>query len=170
MKNSNKNKMIYKLITLVVCLYFFIGLVIAIKCEFLDYKPVTETVGLSSFKVLVFIEDIIIWPVIHKGLNIPVPMPIDFNPSDEKCLKGKDDVVVASSSDYSIVISTLDQSGAVKLCEKGMGADYVIATDQDIIPKVEKLVPEKIALDLAVQFTKNDISKSGGVAKKTSRY
>ncbi|MEI8062378.1 MAG: hypothetical protein WCG97_03745 [bacterium] len=75
------------------------------------------------------------------------------------------DEILASSDNYSIILRTEDQSGIAYLTQQKGQSIAILASDEDIIPQVEKLVPKEIALKLAVQFTRREVEKNGGQAK-----
>jgi len=76
------------------------------------------------------------------------------------------DEIWAKAGAYTVVIHIEDDSGIALLCKIDRhGRSKIIASDEDIVPKIEKLVPSKEAFQLADQLAKREISASGGAKK-----
>jgi len=79
---------------------------------------------------------------------------------------GAKDEIWAKAGAYSVVIHVEDDSGIALLCKVDRhGRPKIIASDEDIVPKIEKLVPSKEAFQLADQMAKREISANGGAKK-----
>lgn len=72
---------------------------------------------------------------------------------------------IASSGEYSVDIQIQEQSAMAILTRTTNQAPQILAQSEDIIPKIEKLVPRNDALPLAIQITKREITKNGGPEK-----
>lgn len=72
---------------------------------------------------------------------------------------------IASSGEYSVYIQIQDQSAIAILTQTTNQSEKTLAKTEDIIPKIETLVPRNDALQLAIQITKREITKNGGSQK-----